>query len=131
MQLKLTSNGHSFERKLNFPLGIAPTAFQCMAHSEGEKATARAAAQTGTIMICSSFGNTSIEDIGRAVPKEAILWFQVSMCKDRSLTERLMRKAVGAGAQALVVTGDPITEGRIWNNVRNGFVVPAHLRLVR
>jgi (S)-2-hydroxy-acid oxidase len=96
IQLNLTSNGHSFAETLAFPLGIAPTAFQCMAHPDGEKATARgmflsldlinglicanysAAAFTGTIMICSSFSNFSFEQIAKSLPEaSALLWFQV------------------------------------------------------
>ncbi|KAH9797814.1 (S)-2-hydroxy-acid oxidase GLO1 [Citrus sinensis] len=39
---------------ISMPIMIAPTAFQKMAHPEGECATARAASAAGTIMVCLS-----------------------------------------------------------------------------
>src|SRR5438105_12289593 len=40
-------------QRIAFPVLIAPTAFHCLAHPEGELATARAAAAAGTIMVLS------------------------------------------------------------------------------
>ncbi|KAI1718136.1 FMN-dependent dehydrogenase domain-containing protein [Ditylenchus destructor] len=51
------------------------------------------------------------------------------MCKDRKVTEDLVKRAIAAGMEALVITPDPITVGRIRNNVRDGFVLPSHLRV--
>ena len=39
---------------VSMPILVAPTAFHCMAHPEGEVATARAAGTTDTIMILST-----------------------------------------------------------------------------
>src|SRR6185437_10480487 len=41
-------------QQLSMPVITAPTAFQCMAHPEGEVATARAANHAGTIMTLST-----------------------------------------------------------------------------
>src|SRR5436853_6630702 len=46
-------------QKLSFPVMIAPTAFQKMAHAEGECATASAASAEDIIMILSTLSNTS------------------------------------------------------------------------
>ncbi|KAI1731396.1 FMN-dependent dehydrogenase domain-containing protein [Ditylenchus destructor] len=129
VHLSFNSHGKSFVRTVPFPLSIAPVAFQCMAHAEGEKATVRAAGDTQTLMICSSYSNFSLEEIARDAPNGTGLWFQVSMCKDRKITEDLVKRAIAAGMEALVITPDPITVGRIRNNVRHGFVLPSHLRV--
>src|SRR5919108_307110 len=44
---------------ISFPLLVAPTAFQRLAHPEGELATARAAAAAGTIMCLSTLASVS------------------------------------------------------------------------
>ncbi|MTV29067.1 alpha-hydroxy-acid oxidizing protein, partial [Nitriliruptoraceae bacterium ZYF776] len=49
--------------KLSMPIMIAPTAFQKMAHPEGEYATARAASAAGTIMTLSSWATSSVEEV--------------------------------------------------------------------
>ncbi len=54
-----------------------------------------------------------IEDVAAAVRAEGgRWWFQVYIMRDRSLTEDLVRRAAGAGAGALVLTGDTPVVGR-------------------
>jgi (S)-2-hydroxy-acid oxidase len=53
-------------QRIRSPIAIAPTAMQCMATSDGEKATARAAIRSYTIMILSSLSTTSLEDVAIA-----------------------------------------------------------------
>src|SRR6266567_5582745 len=48
---------------VNMPILIAPTAFHCLAHLEGECATARAAGRAGTLMVASTSSTRSLEDI--------------------------------------------------------------------
>src|ERR1051325_250570 len=48
---------------VSMPILVAPTAFQRMAHPDGEVATARAATQAGTIMTLSTLSNSSIEEV--------------------------------------------------------------------
>ena len=48
------------------PFGIAPTAFQRLAHAEGELATSRAAAAAGVSYCVSSFATASLEDVAAA-----------------------------------------------------------------
>ena len=49
--------------KIQFPALIAPIAFHRLAHSQGEKATARAAQAAGTLMIVSVASTISLEEI--------------------------------------------------------------------
>ena len=51
-------------------------------------------------------------------------WFQLYMSKDRDAAERLVKRALAAGFEALVVTTDvPVGANREYN-LRNGFTIP-------
>lgn len=67
---------------MEWPLGIAPTAMQKLAHSEGELANARAAGQLGSVFILSTLATTSIEEIAQYAP-DTCKWFQLYIYKKR------------------------------------------------
>lgn len=115
------------DETLPFPIGVAPTASQCMAHPDGELATSRAAAGLGTLMIASTIATTSLEDIAKAVPN-APRWFQLYVYKDRELTKQLVTRAEEAGYKALVLTVDTPLVGNRRDDARNGFSVPPYFR---
>jgi 4-hydroxymandelate oxidase len=92
-------------RKRPHPLIIAPMAFQRLAHSDGEVATARAAAATETIICLSTLGTTSAPALAQSVP-DAPRWFQLYVFKDRGVSRDLVAQAVEHGYEALVVTVD-------------------------
>src|SRR5215470_15134664 len=48
---------------ISSPLLIAPTAYHCLAHPDGECATAQAASNSKTVMIVSTFATRSLEEI--------------------------------------------------------------------
>ena len=110
---------------VSMPVLVAPTAFQCLADPEGEKATARAAGAAGTIMVLSSLSNTAVEDVLAAA--SGPVWFQLYVYKDRGATLDLVRRAEAAGCSALVVTVDAPLLGRRERDVRNAFRLPEHL----
>jgi (S)-2-hydroxy-acid oxidase len=114
--------------KLSFPVGIASTASQRMAHPDGELATARAAAAAGTIMIVSTIATTSLEDIAKAAPNGQ-RWFQLYVYKDRAVTMDLVRRAEKADYKALVLTVDTPYAGKRRNDLRNAFTLPLHLKM--
>ena len=64
------------------PVGISPTGFTRMMHTEGERAGARAAAKFGIPFTLSTLGTTSIEEVVAAAP-DGVNWFQLYMWKDR------------------------------------------------
>jgi 4-hydroxymandelate oxidase len=97
---------------------IAPTAFHRLAHPDGEVATARAAAATGTIMIASMASTIAIEDVAAT---GASLWFQLYLQPDRAFTSAVVKRAEAAGCRALVVTVDSPVYGRHPRDLRNGF----------
>ncbi|XP_064478495.1 2-Hydroxyacid oxidase 1-like [Ornithodoros turicata] len=115
-------------QKISFPVGIAPTAMQRMAHPDGEVATCRAAHQAKTVMILSTIATTSVEELAKAEP-DSIRWFQLYIYRDRSVTQALVRRAEASGFRALVLTVDTPIFGHRRADSRNKFALPPHLRL--
>ncbi|MBX3270735.1 MAG: alpha-hydroxy-acid oxidizing protein [Sandaracinaceae bacterium] len=112
--------------KVSMPVLIAPTAFHRMAHPDGERATARAAAHAGTLMINSTLSNTPMEEVVLAAGA-APVWFQLYVYKDRGETKALVERAEAAGARALVLTVDAPLLGTRERDRRNRFRLPAGL----
>jgi 4-hydroxymandelate oxidase len=110
------------------PIAVAPTGFQGLAHAEGEIATARGAARAGALMVLSTRSSMKIEDVAAAVAGEGgAWWFQVYVMRDRTLTARLVERAVAAGARALVLTGDTPVVGRKRRDRTEGVVSDAQV----
>lgn len=112
-------------QQISMPLIIAPTAFQCLAHPEGEVATARAAGAAGTIMILSTLSNSSVEDVAKA--GNGSVWFQLYIYKDRGVTASLVQRVRTAGCKAIVLTVDAPILGRRERDIRNRFELPSNL----
>lgn len=87
--------------RLSTPVLVAPTALHALAHPEGERATARGAAQAGSLLVLSTRSSTRIEDV-----PVGPWWFQAYVLRDRGLTRALVERAAAAGAGAVVLTGD-------------------------
>jgi 4-hydroxymandelate oxidase len=104
------------------PFMIAPTAFQRMAHPDGEIATARAARARNVPMCVSTIASSTLEDVAADGPDTR--WFQVYIYKDRGVTRRLVERAEAAGYQALALTVDTPKFGRRYADVRNKFHLP-------
>lgn len=117
-----------FGQQLKWPLGIAPTAMQKLAHPDGEIGNARAAGKAGSIFILSTLSTTSLEDLSVAAP-DTYKWFQLYIYKDRSLTEKIVRRVEKANFKALVLTVDAPIFGHRRADVRNKFSLPSHLSL--
>jgi 4-hydroxymandelate oxidase len=111
-------------RQTSMPVVLAPTAFHKLAHPEGERATARAAAEAGVIMIAAMLSTVAVEDIAaeaRKAAEDARLWFQLYIQPDLGFTKALVRRVEAAGCTALVVTVDSPALGRNERGDRNGF----------
>ncbi|MDQ6886828.1 MAG: alpha-hydroxy-acid oxidizing protein [Gemmatimonadota bacterium] len=109
--------------QLTAPIGIAPMAFQGMAHPDAELGTARGAAASRTLMTLSTFASSTLEAVRSST--SAPLWFQLYVFKDRGATRALVSRAEGAGYSALVVTADAPMLGRRERDVRRRFQIPA------
>lgn len=86
------------------PIGVAPTAFHRLAHTDGEVATATGASAAGVPLCLSSRSTCRIETVAAAV--NGPWWLQVYVTKERAVTEAMVRRSVAAGATALVLTAD-------------------------
>jgi 4-hydroxymandelate oxidase len=115
-------------QSLELPILIAPMAFQCLAHPEGEIATAKAAAKMGTAMVLSTLATKSIEEVA-SVGNQTPQWFQLYVHRDRALTRTLVERAYAAGFQALCLTVDAPLLGKRERDTRNQFVLPSGMEL--
>lgn len=120
---KLDTQTTILGQKIAAPILIAPTAFHCLAHPEGEIATAKAAAAEETIFVLSTLSTKSIEEVASAV-SAGIRWFQLYVHRDRGLTRSLVERAEAAGYQALCVTVDAPVLGIRERDRRNSFTLP-------
>jgi (S)-2-hydroxy-acid oxidase len=115
-------------QEVSFPVCVGATAMQRMAHTEGELATARAAAGLGTCMLLSTWSTTSLEDVAHA-SGSGLRWFQLYIYRDREVTKNLVLRAERAGYKALAITVDTPVVGRRLADARNRFNLPPHLTL--
>ncbi|MEU7876308.1 aminotransferase class I/II-fold pyridoxal phosphate-dependent enzyme [Dactylosporangium sp. NPDC049140] len=113
-------------RRWAVPFGVAPLAYQTLAHPDGELATVRAAGAAGVPVVVSTFAGRTFEELAEAAA--APLWLQVYCFRDRDTTTALVRRAEAAGFDALVVTADTPHLGRRLRDERNGFRLPPHIR---
>jgi len=112
---------------LSFPVGVAPSAFHQLMHTDGELATARAAGAAGTVICLSIMATTTLEDVATAA--SGPLWLQMYIFKDRGLTIDLVRRAQTAGYHALVLTVDTPVLGRRERDPRNQFQLPVGIEM--
>ncbi|HEX8692008.1 MAG TPA: alpha-hydroxy acid oxidase [Longimicrobium sp.] len=108
--------------RLSLPVLLAPTAFQRLAHPDGELASARAARAAGTLLVASTLATTAVEDVARAAPGP--LWFQLYVYRRREITRELIRRAEAAGCGAIVVTTTVPVQGNRERDSRNAFRLP-------
>ena len=107
---------------VSMPIFIAPTAFQGLAHPEGEAATVKAAGAAETLMTLSTLSTFSIEEVMRAATSP--VWFQLYVFKDRAVSAALVKRAEVAGCKAIVLTVDAPLLGRRERDLRNQFKMP-------
>ncbi len=123
------------DQPLQMPVLIAPMAFQCLAHPEGELATAKAASSAGVGMVLSTLSTKSLEEVAQIYDSNYSqtphppLWFQLYIHRDRNLTRALVERAYAAGYQALCVTVDAPVLGKRERDTRNQFTLPPGLQL--
>lgn len=108
-------------RRWPWPIWIAPTAFQRLAHPDGELATARAAAARDVTMTLSTIASTDLTEVAAVRGPH---WFQVYLPADVGARRAHVERAVAAGYEALVLTVDLPRLGRRERDIRVGFRVP-------
>lgn len=118
---KTTLWGKTFDA----PFGVAPTGASGMYCFDADVKIARAARRANLPCVLSTASFVPME----RVIQEAggMLWFQLYMSKDLATAERLVKRALAAGFEALVLTTDiPVAGNREFNR-RNKFEIPLRL----
>ncbi|MGC9438073.1 alpha-hydroxy acid oxidase [Streptomyces sp. WG5] len=106
------------------PVIVAPTAFHRLVHRGGERATARAAAAEGAVLVTGTAATTAVLDVvaaAREAASDPAVWFQLYLHPRGEVTSALVRRAEEAGCTALVITVDSPVFGRHTRDLRNGF----------
>jgi isopentenyl diphosphate isomerase/L-lactate dehydrogenase-like FMN-dependent dehydrogenase len=93
-----------FGEKIGMPILISPTAGHQLAHTDGELATAKAAASNKTILCLSTNSSYPFEKVAEATnsPK----WYQLYPREDDEATKARVIRAVASGYKAVVLTVD-------------------------
>ncbi|KAL9581391.1 MAG: hypothetical protein Q9212_003922, partial [Teloschistes hypoglaucus] len=112
-----------FGARNSIPLGVAPTAMQCLAHPDGEMATARACSKAGVVMGLSSFATTTLEDVAEASGDNPRI-LQLYLFEEREHSRKLIQRAKKAGYKAVFLTVDTPVLGRRNMEIRYEFKLP-------
>jgi 4-hydroxymandelate oxidase len=107
---------------VSMPLLIAPMASHCIAHPDGECATAQAAGRADTLMIASTVATRTIEEIAGAA--SGPLWFQLYAYPTLKVAESLVRRAEDAGYRAIMLTVDLPRLGNREKDKRHNITIP-------
>ena len=113
---------------LSMPVVVAPTAFQRLAHPDGELATARGAAAAGTAFCLSTLASYSPAEIAEGA-SSGHNWLQLYWSPDRGFTSALVEAAEAAGFSAILLTVDLPLAGRRERDLRAAFELPSDLPL--
>ncbi|KAK5126752.1 hypothetical protein LTR85_009686 [Meristemomyces frigidus] len=117
-----------FGHKNSIPMGVAPTAMQRLAHSDGELGTARACKKAKVAMGLSSFATTTLEDVAEANGDNPHV-LQLYLFESREHSHKLIQRAKKAGYKAVFLTVDTPFLGRRNLEIRNQFKLPPHFKI--
>lgn len=117
-----------FGHRNTAPFGVAPTAMQRLAHSDGELGTARACHAKSVAMGLSSFATSSLEEVA-AESGDLPNVLQLYLFEEKEHSAKLIQRAKKAGYKAVFLTVDTPYLGRRNLEIRNQFKLPAHLQV--
>ena len=107
---------------VSMPILVAPMALHCLAHPEGECATAQGAGMANTLMVASTTSTRSLEEVAQAA--NGPLWFQLYVYPSLRVAEKLVERAEAAGYRAIVLTVDLPYLGNRERDRRNNVTIP-------
>lgn len=110
------------------PIGVAPVAYQKLAHPDGEVAGAAGAGRAGALFVAPMLASRTIEDVAAAATGP--LWLQLYWLRRREAIAALADRAAAAGYRALVLTVDTPVLGRRRRDEHNGFTLPDDVHAV-
>lgn len=112
-------------QQLKHPILLAPVAYQSLAHSQAEIATAYAAESTDSCMVTSTLSSVPLEQIAECAGPER--WFQLYFQPREADTQALINRAIKAGYKAIVVTVDAAVQVPSMRAIRAGFQLPGEI----
>jgi isopentenyl diphosphate isomerase/L-lactate dehydrogenase-like FMN-dependent dehydrogenase len=99
--------------RIEFPVLVAPWAYQGRAHPDGERGTVR------------GVSSTAVDDLeGIATASEGPKWWQLYLFADAGLNAQMLARVVAAGYEAICWTVDFPVAGLRHRDTRSGFVMP-------
>ena len=125
---RVDSTVELFGHKNSIPMGVAPTAMQRLAHSDGELGTARACKKAKVAMGLSSFATHSLEEVAECSEGNPNI-LQLYLFEERERSSKLIQRAKKAGFKAVFLTVDTPYLGRRNQEIRNQFKLPPHLKV--
>ena len=105
-----------FGRKWAMPIGLGPVGLSGLYARRGEVQAANAAAAADVPFVLSTLSACSIDEVARQAP----LWFQLYIVKDRGFVRDLIAKARDARCGALLLTVDLAVPGTRYRDYRTG-----------
>jgi isopentenyl diphosphate isomerase/L-lactate dehydrogenase-like FMN-dependent dehydrogenase len=122
---KRTQKVSLFGRIYESPIGIAPIGAAGLFWHEGDVALARAARSANLPFVLSTHSFVPLERL--AWESGGPPWFQLYLPREREAARVMVRRALQAGCEALVLTSDVPVGGNREYNQRNGFSLPLRL----
>lgn len=111
-----------FGERLDFPILLAPCAYQKLVHTDGEIAASRGAGAARAPFVVSTFATVALEEVASA--SDASLWFQLYVHPDQAFTRDLIQRVESGGYRVLCVTVDTPILGIRDRERRAGFHLP-------
>jgi len=102
------------------PVIVGPTALNGLSWRDGDIALARAASAAGVPFAMSTVSMNLMEDIAREAPGR--LWLQAYVFTERRITDALIRRALDAGFEGVVLTSDFPVAGKRESDWRTGLL---------
>ncbi|EGD76167.1 cytochrome b2 [Salpingoeca rosetta] len=121
VDLGSTMLGH----RVKMPVYITSCALGRLAHPDGELCLTRAAATRGVVQLWPTLASCTIDEMASAATNDQILFLQLYVNHDRSVSERLIRRAEKRGIKAIFVTVDAPQLGRREKDMRVKFTMEA------
>jgi L-lactate dehydrogenase (cytochrome) len=116
-----------FGQRWAMPVGLGPVGLSGLYARRGEVQAAKAAAAAGVPFALSTLSACSIEEVARQAP----LWFQLYIVKDRGFVRDMIARARAAGCGALLLTVDLAVPGTRYRDYRSGLSGSARGKLHR
>ncbi|GAA5925027.1 hypothetical protein JCM10213_000509 [Rhodosporidiobolus nylandii] len=98
--------------KSSLPIYVSPAAMGRLAHPDGEKCLARAAATHQIPYMVSANASIGFEELAAQARPEQTLFYQLYVNQDRKKSEDILRRVKKAGYKAICVTVDAPVAGK-------------------